>query len=68
MKQIRDTQRSRRLLSDVASIAIVGYTNAGKSSVLNTLTGAGVLVQNVVRHPRTHNATWRNSRTAGRSC
>ena len=48
MKQIRDTQRSRRLLSDVASIAIVGYTNAGKSSVLNTLTGAGVLVQNAL--------------------
>lgn len=48
MKQIRDTQRSRRLHSDVASIAIVGYTNAGKSSVLNTLTGAGVLVQNAL--------------------
>ena len=48
MKQIRDTQRSRRLQSDVASIAIVGYTNAGKSSVLNTLTGAGVLVQNAL--------------------
>ena len=48
MKQIRDTQRSRRQHSDVASIAIVGYTNAGKSSVLNTLTGAGVLVQNAL--------------------
>jgi GTP-binding protein HflX len=44
MKQVRDTQRSRRLSSDVASIAIVGYTNAGKSSLLNALTGAGVLV------------------------
>jgi len=42
MKKIRDTQRSRRLASDVASIAIVGYTNAGKSSLLNALTGAGV--------------------------
>ena len=48
MKQVRDTQRSRRLHSDVPSIAIVGYTNAGKSSVLNTLTGAGVLVQNAL--------------------
>ncbi|MGC2655035.1 MAG: GTPase HflX [Mycobacterium sp.] len=48
MKQIRDTQRSRRLASDVPSIAIVGYTNAGKSSLLNTLTGAGVLVQDAL--------------------
>ncbi len=48
MKQIRDTQRSRRLHSDVPSIAIVGYTNAGKSSLLNALTGAGVLVQNAL--------------------
>jgi GTPase len=46
MKQVRDTQRSRRLTSDVPSIAIVGYTNAGKSSLLNALTGAGVLVEN----------------------
>jgi GTP-binding protein HflX len=48
MKQARDTQRSRRLSSDVASIAIVGYTNAGKSSLLNALTGAGVLVQDAL--------------------
>jgi GTPase len=48
MKQIRDTQRSRRLASDVPSIAIVGYTNAGKSSLLNALTGAGVLVQDAL--------------------
>lgn len=48
MKQIRDTQRSRRLHSDVPSIAIVGYTNAGKSSLLNALTGAGVLVQDAL--------------------
>jgi GTPase len=48
MKQVRDTQRSRRLNSDVASIAIVGYTNAGKSSLLNALTGAGVLVQDAL--------------------
>ncbi|MFM9034643.1 MAG: GTPase HflX [Mycobacterium sp.] len=48
MKQVRDTQRSRRRTSDVPSIAIVGYTNAGKSSLLNALTGAGVLVQNAL--------------------
>lgn len=48
MKQVRDTQRSRRLESDVPSIAIVGYTNAGKSSLLNALTGAGVLVENAL--------------------
>ena len=48
MKQVRDTQRSRRLHSDVPSIAIVGYTNAGKSSLLNALTGAGVLVENAL--------------------
>jgi GTPase len=48
MKQVRDTQRGRRLRSDVPSIAIVGYTNAGKSSLLNVLTGAGVLVEDAL--------------------
>ena len=48
MKQARDTRRSKRLHSDVPSIAIVGYTNAGKSSLLNALTGAGVLVENAL--------------------
>jgi GTPase len=48
MKQVRDTQRSRRRQSDAPSIAIVGYTNAGKSSLLNALTGAGVLVQDAL--------------------
>ena len=48
MKRVRDTQRSRRRHSDVPSIAIVGYTNAGKSSLLNVLTGAGVLVQDAL--------------------
>ena len=48
MKQARDTQRTRRLASDVPSIAIIGYTNAGKSSLLNALTGAGVLVQDAL--------------------
>jgi GTPase len=48
MKKIRDTQRGGRRRSEVASIAIVGYTNAGKSSLLNALTGAGVLVENAL--------------------
>ncbi|MDX1876943.1 GTPase HflX [Mycolicibacterium sp. 141076] len=48
MKKIRDTQRHSRRVSDTPSVAIVGYTNAGKSSLLNALTGAGVLVQNAL--------------------
>ena len=48
MKKIRDTQRSGRRRSEVPSIAIVGYTNAGKSSLLNALTGAGVLVEDAL--------------------
>src|SRR5690606_12108911 len=46
MKRTRDTKRSSRRDHQVPSVAIVGYTNAGKSSLLNRLTGAGVLVQN----------------------
>src|SRR5689334_14606223 len=48
MKKIRDTQRGGRRRSEIPSIAIVGYTNAGKSSLLNALTGAGVLVENAL--------------------
>ncbi|SNS25928.1 GTPase HflX [Rhodococcoides kyotonense] len=48
MKQARDTKRERRLESTTPNIAIVGYTNAGKSSLLNALTGSGVLVQNAL--------------------
>lgn len=48
MKKIRDTQRSGRRRSEVPAVAIVGYTNAGKSSLLNALTGAGVLVENAL--------------------
>ncbi|HET7072542.1 MAG TPA: GTPase HflX [Mycobacterium sp.] len=65
MKQARDTQRSRRLASDIPSIAIVGYTNAGKSSLLNALTGAGVLVQDALfatLEPTTRRAEFEDGR------
>ena len=42
----RDVQRGQRRRGEVPSVAIAGYTNAGKSSLLNRLTGARVLVDN----------------------
>ncbi len=45
MKTARDTTRGGRRAGRVPSVAIAGYTNAGKSSLLNRLTGAGVLVE-----------------------
>ena len=48
MKTGRDTKRSSRKAHGVPSVAIAGYTNAGKSSLLNRLTGAGVLVENAL--------------------
>ncbi|MDR1852161.1 MAG: GTPase HflX [Propionibacteriaceae bacterium] len=44
----RSTGRSAREKGKVPSVAIVGYTNAGKSSLLNRLTGAGVLVDDAL--------------------
>ena len=43
MKRARDTARKKRSSSSVPSAAIVGYTNAGKSTLLNRLTGSDVL-------------------------
>jgi GTP-binding protein HflX len=48
MKQVRETQRGSRRRNEVPSVAIVGYTNAGKSSLLNAVTGAGVLVEDAL--------------------
>jgi GTPase len=44
----RQVQRSRRKRNEVPSVVIAGYTNAGKSSLLNALTGAGVLVEDAL--------------------
>ncbi len=60
MKTSRSTKRSRRRDSSVPSVTIAGYTNAGKSSLINAMTGAGVLVQNALfatLDPTTRRAT-----------
>lgn len=48
MKTSRDTKRQERRRFNIPSVAIAGYTNAGKSSLLNRLTNAGVLVENAL--------------------
>jgi GTPase len=48
LKTGREVKRQERRRHKVPSVAIVGYTNAGKSSLLNRLTGAGVLVENAL--------------------
>ena len=48
MKVARDTKRQERRRNSIPSVAIAGYTNAGKSSLLNRITNAGVLVQNAL--------------------
>ena len=48
MEKSRKTQRSSRRSSGIPSVAIAGYTNAGKSSLLNQLTNAGVLVEDAL--------------------
>jgi GTP-binding protein HflX len=44
----REAKRATRIRNAVPSVAIVGYTNAGKSSLLNRITNAGVLVENAL--------------------
>jgi GTP-binding protein HflX len=48
MRTMRDTKRSSRRRNSVPAVVIAGYTNAGKSSLLNRLTGAGVLVEDAL--------------------
>ncbi|NLE97075.1 MAG: GTPase HflX [Propionibacterium sp.] len=48
MDKQREAKRAERHRNEVPSVAIVGYTNAGKSSLLNRLTGAGVLVEDAL--------------------
>ena len=48
VRRQRGTQRKERNRQGIPTAAIVGYTNAGKSSLLNLITGAGVLAQNIL--------------------
>lgn len=48
VRRQRGTQRKERNRQGIPSAAIVGYTNAGKSSLLNLITGADVLAQNIL--------------------
>ncbi|GAC82946.1 GTPase HflX [Gordonia paraffinivorans NBRC 108238] len=60
MKKARTTKRAARNRSSIPSITVAGYTNAGKSSLVNAMTGAGVLVQDALfatLDPTTRRAT-----------
>lgn len=46
IEQSRETQRKKRLVNKVAHVCLIGYTNAGKSTILNTLTNSEVLAAN----------------------
>ncbi|WP_082310729.1 GTPase HflX [Nonomuraea sp. SBT364] len=61
MSTSRETMRQRRQSREVPAVAIAGYTNAGKSSLLNRVTGAGVLVEDALF--ATLDPTVRRSRT-----
>ena len=48
MTTAREVKRAKRQRSTIPKIAIAGYTNAGKSSLINAMTGAGVLVEDAL--------------------
>jgi GTP-binding protein HflX len=60
LRTTRDTKRAERRRRQVPSVSIAGYTNAGKSSLLNRITGAGALVEDALfatLDPTTRRAT-----------
>ncbi|MDO8308192.1 MAG: GTPase HflX [Actinomycetota bacterium] len=63
METSRTTQRAARHRAGIPAVAIAGYTNAGKSSLLNRITGAGVLVEDALF--ATLDPTVRKARTPG---
>lgn len=66
MKTSRDIKRERRDQAAIPQVAIAGYTNAGKSSLINALTGAGVLVEDALfatLDPTTRRASLADGRT-----
>jgi GTP-binding protein HflX len=63
MESARTTQRAARHRAGIPAVAIAGYTNAGKSSILNRITGAGVLVENALF--ATLDPTVRKTKTPG---
>ncbi|QIK77191.1 GTPase HflX [Nocardioides piscis] len=65
MKGTRETKRQERRRNHIPSVSIAGYTNAGKSSILNRLTDAGVLVEDslfATLDPTTRRTTTKDGR------